>query len=308
LVPFDDSTALLEDPERLRARAQRDGYLFFRGLLDGQSILDLRRAVMRVLDRYSLRRADAGPQGGKLDLQTLNRLPADELRLDIGVTKQIYVDLQRLPELHRLPHHPSLVAVYRRLFGEDVFVHPRHIMRAMTPHPANGTTPPHQDFPLIQGSKDTWTCWFPVGDCPAELGSLTVLRGSHRGGYLPVGNDFGDGNWTTWGAQLCNYETDWIGGDFALGDVLTFPCFTVHRSLPASVRDEIRVSMDVRYQRASDVIEARSLTNHSERPWEDIYAGWTEADTDLMYYWDRGRLALSPWDNSLMEPGTRRIC
>lgn len=78
------------------------------------------------------------------------------------------------------------MALYRTLFGKEVLVHARHIGRMITAHPSVFPTPPHQDFPLIQGSSNTWTCWFPVGDCPVEMGGLTVMRGSHHYGYLPI--------------------------------------------------------------------------------------------------------------------------
>lgn len=304
LRPFEDASDLLGDPVGLRARAQSDGYLFFRGLLDPEPILQLRRAVLAVLDAHDLRLPEGGGLSGKLDLDALKRIPAEDLRSDIGVTRQMYVELQQIPLLHRLPHDRALLQVYQTLFGEEVFVHPRHIMRAMTPHPAVVATPPHQDFPLVQGSPDTWTCWFPVGECPKELGSLVVLAGSHRNGYLPIVRGRGAGGLV---AQLCD-EDDWVGGDFAVGDVLTFSCFTVHRSLTPVIDDEIRISLDVRYQRAADRIEARSLSNHADCSWEEVYQGWGEEDRDLVYYWDPDRLTVSPWDDALVQPGQRRIC
>lgn len=303
LSPFEDATDLLDRPDALRARARRDGYLFFRGLLDPEPVLELRGALLGVLARHGL--LAVGTDSGKLDLDRLAQLPADDLREDIGVTQQIYLELQQLPQLHRLPHHPSLGHLYRTLFDADVFVHPRHILRAMTPHPAMSPTPPHQDFPLVQGSGDTWTCWAPVGCCRVEQGPLAVLRGSHRTGYLPISRERGAGGIA---AQLCEREDDWVGGDFGLGDVLTFSAFTVHRSLPPTVRDEVRLSMDVRYQRATDEIDERSLGNHAHRPWPEIYAGWSEEDRDIMYYWDRDELTFRPRDDSLMQPGARRIC
>ena len=44
--PFADATPLLADPAALRARASEQGYLFFRSLLDGESVLDLRRQIL----------------------------------------------------------------------------------------------------------------------------------------------------------------------------------------------------------------------------------------------------------------------
>jgi phytanoyl-CoA dioxygenase PhyH len=308
VTPLEDSSDLLGDPAELRARAKRDGYLFFRGLLDPEPVLKLRRAVFGVLDRHGLRVSDADPLSGKLDLARLNAIPAEDLRTDIGVSQQITFEFQRLPELHRLPHHPALVGFYRSFFGEEVFVHPRHMMRAMTPHREGRMTPVHQDFPFIQGSPETWTCWFPVGDCSLELGPLAVLRGSHRAGYLPWEPGFGERHWFDLGTNLCPDETGWVSAAFSIGDVLTFSCFTVHRAIRPTIRDEIRISMDIRYQRASDAIMEGSFVNHSERPWEEIYEGWSAEDADLQYYWEREQMPLVPFNEALMKPGTRRIC
>lgn len=305
LRPFEDSGGLLADPSKLQERARRDGYLFFRGLLDRGQVVALRRQALAVLGCHGLLRAGTDELSGELDLSELERIPAEELRLDIGVTGAAYLELQQLPLLHRLPHDPALLQVFQALLSSEVFVHPRHIMRAFTPHPAISATPPHQDFPLVQGSTDTWTCWFPIGDCPKSLGPLVVLAGSHRNGYVPVVRGQGAGGLK---AQLCPNEDDWVGDDFSAGDVLVFSCFTVHRALAPVVRDQVRLSMDVRYQRVTDPVEPRSLTNHASCSWEEAYRGWAEEDADLMYYWEKKPLVLSPWDDTLVQPGQRRIC
>jgi hypothetical protein len=301
-----DSSDLLGNRDALIGRADNDGYLFFRGLLDAEPILELREAILTVLGRHRLLTTDTDPLSGRLDSDGVQALPSGELRVDMGITNEIYFELQKLPELHRLPHHPSLLELYRTLLDDAVFVHPRHILRVITSHPASVPTPPHQDFQFIQGSRNTWTCWFPVGDCPMQLGPLTVLRGSNRHGYLPLSVEKND--WDVWGPQLCDYETDWATADFAVGDIVTFPCFTVHRAIPAAVRDRVRLSMDVRYQSPSDHIDAGSLTNHSGYGWDEVYDGWPERDVDLKYYWKSAELSLSEWDESLFGPGAKRIC
>ncbi|MBT5451688.1 MAG: hypothetical protein HOK90_21045, partial [Gemmatimonadetes bacterium] len=52
LEPFLDSTRLLDAPEALRARAAEQGYLFFRSLLDSESVLDLRRQILEVCQQH----------------------------------------------------------------------------------------------------------------------------------------------------------------------------------------------------------------------------------------------------------------
>ena len=302
-APFLDSTPLLGDGEALRARGEAEGYLFFKRLLPAADVLRVRADILQVIDRHGWRQPGQGVHGGGVNPEALNRVPDDQMRLDIGVSHTAYGDVQKLESVHRLPHHPNLLALYRTLFGGEVLAHPRHIVRLITPHRAMVPTPPHQDFPLIQGTSNTWTCWFPLGDCPHEMGGLTVLRGSHRLGYVPVRATKGAGNIA---AQLCPGENeDWAAGNYETGDVLTFPSYTVHKAFPCQFKDRIRVSFDVRYQPADEPVEAKSLLPHCELAWEDIYAGW-ERD-DLRYYWRDLPLHGSDWDPTLLQP-SRRIC
>ena len=300
--PFADSTHLLDDPPTLRARAEEDGYLFLRGLLPAEEVLRLRADELAVVQRHGWRRAGQDALGGGIDVEAINRVPDADMRGDIGVSAAAYDDVQKLESMHRLPHHPRLLRLYRTLFGRDVLVHPRHIARMITPHRCMAPTPPHQDFPLIQGTTNTWTAWFPLGDCPRELGSLSVCRRSNRAGYIPIAASKGAGGIA---AQLCPHERDWIEGDFSAGDVLTFPSLTVHRALKCQFKDQIRLSLDVRYQPLDEIVEEKSLLPHCPLSWEEIYADW-QTD-DLKYYWRRLPLVLSPWNDELLQP-RRRIC
>ena len=57
IVGFEDSTPVLDRPEELRARADRDGYLFFRGLLPAEDVLEVRRQLLGIMvkqDRKSV--------------------------------------------------------------------------------------------------------------------------------------------------------------------------------------------------------------------------------------------------------------
>jgi len=305
---FIDSSPLLRaaDFAALRARAEEEGYLFFKQLLPVAEILRVRADMLAVVARHGWRQPGQDALGGLLDLDALNQVPDDDMRKDIGVSHAAYHDVQKLESFHRLPHHPALLALYRGLFGNQVFVHPRHIARMITGHRAMHPTPMHQDFPLVQGSTNTWTCWFPLGDCPRELGALTVLRQSHREGYIPIQPALGAGSITV---QLCpNPETGqevWVEGDFAIGDVLTFPCFTVHKALPNQHPDQIRLSIDARYQAISEPVEEKSLKPHCKLTWEEVYADWPQ--NSIQYYWRDASPTLSPWDATLLQPAVR-IC
>lgn len=303
-VPFVDSMPLLHGGNfvGLRQRASESGYLFFKGLLPKEEIQRVRLDMLAVVRRHGWLTADQDPSQGRLDLDALNQVPDDQMRRDIGVSREAYHDVQKLESFHRLPHHPNLIALYKGIFERNVFVHPRHIARMITGHRVMHPTPLHQDFPLVQGSTDTWTCWFPLGPCPRSLGGLTVLHGSHLEGYIPIQPASGAGGIAV---QLCPGQEVWVEGDYETGDVLTFPCFTVHKALPSQHKDQIRLSIDARYQAVDEPIEAKSLKPHCDLTWEEVYADWD--DDNLKYYWRDSAPHLSPWDSTLMQPA-QRIC
>lgn len=304
---FVDSSDLLADADALRQRAEAQGYLFFKQLIPRDDLMAVRQELLDVVRQNGWLDPSAPLLDGVINLPAIRDIPEADLRTDIGVAKDIYDDVQKRLCTHKLPHHPKLLQVFETLFGSEVLVHPRHIVRMITAHPAISPTPAHQDHPLIQGTPKTWTCWFPVGDCPRDLGGLTVLQGSHRLGSLPIQPAKGAGGISS---LLCPGDGDgWVSGDFEMGDVLMFTSTTVHKALPCRMRDRMRLSFDVRYQPAAEPVESRSLLPHCNLDWEDIYAGWpdTEEARQYEYYWEDRELVMSPYDDSLRIPG-RRIC
>ena len=299
---FTDSTPLLQDFDALRSRAEEDGFLFFKRFLPREDVLDVRADELAVVERHGWRQPGQDALGGRINLDAINGVPDEGLRRDIGVSAAAYNDVQRLERMHRLPHHPNLLEFYRNLFGSPVLVHPRHIARMITGHRMVSPTPPHQDFPLIQGTAKTWTCWIPLGDCARTMGGLTILKGSHRHGYLPIQPSKGAGGIAV---PLCPWETEWFEGDYEAGDIITFPSYTIHKALRCQDKELIRLSLDVRYQSTDEPVEQKSLLPHCDLTWEDIYAGW-ESD-DLKYYWKKAPLSIVPWEDRYMQP-SRRIC
>jgi len=298
LLPLTDSTDLLGDAEALRERGEADGYLFFRSRVPAEPLLSLRREMLEVLDRHGLLHREAPVDDARADLETVA-----SATLVGGRTDAAYADVQRLESFHRIAHHPALLEIYRALFDGPVLPHPRNIARVLLPGPKARSTPPHQDFIHIQGTTQTWTAWFPLGDCSRDLGGLAVLKQSHKKGVLAVGSAEGAGGLET---MLCRDEDEWLGADYRVGDVLTFPSTTVHRGLPNQQEDRIRLSCDFRYQSADEEIEAKSLRPHRDvLRWEEVYAGW-QSDA-LQYYWEKLSLRMSPWDESVRWQ-KERIC
>ncbi len=293
ITGFTDSSPLLTDLEKLHARADEDGFLFFKGMLPKEVVLELRGQILEIVDRYGWLKKGADRMDGIGDLEAIAQDDANDPRWKyIGVGEKAYEDVQSLELFHALQHHPKLIALYEKLFHAGVLPHPRAIARVLLPAPSLAPTPPHQDYIYIQGTHNFWTCWFPLGDCPIELGGLSVLKGSHREKVLDVSAARGAG-----GAEshLCGLDYTWVQDDYECGDVITFPSHMVHKALPNQFRDKIRLSCDYRFQSIEEEIDPSSLAPHmASLGWDDLYRGWK--NDGLKYYWKSNSLKSSVWD------------
>jgi hypothetical protein len=301
---FTDSTELLDRPAELRARAEADGFLYFRQFLPAEPVRELRRQILEIVQRYGWLKAGTELMDGIADLAAVAESEGrDKSLAHIGVTAAAYREIQCLELFHTLPHHPKILALYEKLFQAPVLPHPRHIARVLLPSPSFAPTPPHQDYIYIQGTHRFWTLWFPLGDAPVKLGNLSILRGSHREPVLDVVAARGAGGKES---ILCGKDYEWVQGDYTCGDIVTFPSHTVHKGLPNQLGDRIRLSCDLRYQPADAPIEEKSLVPHmSVASWDEIYAGW-KSDR-LKYYWKARSLPMAPWDGALLQ-SKERIC
>ena len=289
IEPFAVSNELLEHPGRLQERARQDGYLFFGGLIDADSVLGLRRDFLEICHRHGWARG-----GGALMDGIAGGGPFVEG--DDGYWP-VLDEFQRLESFHAFAHHPAILGMCDTLFGEGTLVHPRNIGRIMFPENASYTTPAHQDFIHIRGTPETYTAWIPLGACPRELGGLAVLAGSHKGGLYPVEPALGAGKVGIDTAPLEAQGLRWAAADFAIGDALFFHSHAVHKALPNRSPDRIRLSVDYRYQGSSQPVTEGSLLPHFNRmAWDEIYAGWQS--TKHQYYWNAFDLDTAP------HPGT----
>ncbi len=133
------------------------------------------------------------------------------------------------------------------------------------------------------------------------MGGLAIARGSHRDGV----RDFTVSNGAGAMEVIDPLEGSWVSGPLEAGDVLIFHSLTVHKGLP-NLTDQLRLSLDNRYQRASEPICERCLVPYAGcGSWDEIYAGWPSdaqpyywrtfkpriADYDMQYYEKRDQIA-----------------
>ena len=276
IEPFTVSNEFLGQPDKLREQARQDGYLFFKKLIDKDSIQKLRHDFLEICHRH-------GWAQGSETLMDGIRIGGPFMEGDDGYWP-VLDEFQALESFHAFAHHPAILDMCDKLFGEKTLVHPRNIGRIMFPENTKYTTPAHQDYIHIRGTEETYTAWIPLGDCPKYLGGLSVLSGSHRSGVYPVKPAFGAGGL---GIDTDPLEADgmyWVSGDYEIGDALFFHSHAVHKALPNQTPNRIRLSVDYRYQGSSQPVTEGSLLPHFNRmPWEQIYKEWKSKD--YQYYW-----------------------
>ena len=252
---FVDSTPLLGDPGDLRLRAREDGCLFFKGLLPPERVLQVRRDILGVCRAHGWLAEGSELMDG-VATPSLTVVESRDPRWDA-----FYCDLLKVRAFHGLALHGALIAMLEKLFGEAVLPHSRNICRVVFPHTQEHSTPPHQDHLYIGGSDDTWTVWIPLGDCPVELGSLAVARGTHTVGLMETHEATGPGG----RAVDLEEGTVWYGGDYDCGDLVVLHSFSVHQGRDNQTPDRLRLSVDYRYQPRSHPVREDSLLTHGNR-------------------------------------------
>lgn len=140
------------------------------------------------------------------------------------------------------------------------------------------------------GDPECFTVWIPLHDCPADVGPLRVVEGSHRVGYLYHDDENLHVPEIRATADLGG---EWVGGQINAGDVLIFHSLTVHAASP-NLSNQLRISLDCRFQDYRRVFNPANLVfaGDSGKSWEKTYAGWHS--DDLKYYWRGLPLALQP--------------
>jgi len=260
-----ESTDAADDVTELRRRFAEDGYLYLPGYLDRAEVLAARASL-----------CDGLAAAGVLD-------PAYPTIDGICQPGAGYVFKPELtnnnPRIQNLLYAGRLPEFYRSFFGEEIRHYDFTWLRAIGP--GKGTNP-HCDLPYMgRGTHTHMTCWVPYGDISTTLGGLMVLEGSHKRMDLLEHYVYRDvdtfcenkakeadaaksGKWTFTGTLSHNppavrnkFGGRWLTTEFKAGDFITFGMFLVHASLDNRTTNQLRISSDARYQRASEPIDER---------------------------------------------------
>lgn len=250
-----EANLLLDDPQALRERLASDGYLFIRGLHDRDQVLHARREL---LERIAA--------SGKLDptRPVLDAgIPPDGHGAFFGKTSDD--EVKSAPAFQELVRSPRLLRFFSELFATPAMTYDFQWLRLVGTGDHTGA---HLDNVYMgRGSARLQTVWTPIGDCPAEQGTLAIAVGSHRApdlarvretyGRMDVDRDRVQGTFANDPLELsAQFGVHWATADFRAGDALVFGMFTLHASL-TNTTDRFRLSCDTRYQPADEPADER---------------------------------------------------
>ena len=227
---FTDSSGLFGDWQALRARIAADGYVFFRGLLDPDTVRSVGRTGLSHLQ-------DTGwTAGGCEPVTAPPQLPVRAVRMRDAFGDPGFRRILADPGFNAIPFVSPLADLMGQILGPAGFCYPLKVPRVVYPAAVVPRQPGnviHKDYRSVQ---DMFTSWVPLGEVPRSLGGLAVQPGSHhttRVRYRP----------------LSRLEPGWVTIDYQPGDVLVFHCLTTHAALP-NREGRMRFSAEYRWQLA----------------------------------------------------------
>ncbi|HEY6868534.1 MAG TPA: phytanoyl-CoA dioxygenase family protein [Novosphingobium sp.] len=238
---FNTSNHLLGNRAALDAAWERDGYWFFRGVLDLDAVAALRAEFMEELEKLGV------VEPGCTDAAIYNGAPLDSYPIKMGGDPKVDPLLARYPA-DRFVAHPRIKAFFEELLGDEVVWVPNTEFHAVPP---SGTGQPSRfNYVHCDGANNKGlalkVCWIPVAEIDEATGGLAVTEGLHR----PRMGDFPR---PPEGIRLNDVPVEsWRRAEYRPGDLLVFSLESPHSGLANRSDRTFRLSMDIRCTRKSD--------------------------------------------------------
>ncbi|MBV8806114.1 MAG: phytanoyl-CoA dioxygenase family protein [Sinobacteraceae bacterium] len=230
------SNHLIGNREALNQAWERDGYWYFKGVLDKEVIRTMRAVWIDYLQRHGV--IDPGVDENRYNGA---RIEDDSL---IRLTEFSERNLHTM-----LTEDPRINATMKEILGDEPFWLPIAEYRANPP----GEDPqqsrfifPHQDGFYSRGMAMK-ICWIPLDSVDAEVGGCAWVGGAHRG---PILHDLNNPPLFQIPADVVPIQ-GWQRADYEPGDIVIFHLNTPHSGLTNVSRDRFRMTMDIRVTEAS---------------------------------------------------------
>ena len=250
---LESSNHLLGNQAALRAQIEKDGFLYFKGLIPRQTVLDARQTVLEYMEAKQALTPDTPilegvmPAGGR-SVQLMGRK-----------------DIATHPDVMAVLECPELFNFFEHYFGEPAITFNYKWLRAVGNEQYTGA---HMDYVYMgQGSARLHTVWIPFGDIEVEQGTLAMCVASNRlGGFQKIRQTYGrmdvdrdkiEGWFSREPMEIVEkFGGRWVTGNFSAGDVMIFGMHTMHAST-TNLTNRFRLSCDVRFQPASEPADGR---------------------------------------------------
>jgi ectoine hydroxylase-related dioxygenase (phytanoyl-CoA dioxygenase family) len=265
LTPSDPSRPIAE----LRAQYAAQGYLWLRGLIERDEVLEFRR-------RYFAAFAQTGLLAQGSD-------PVDGIYAGTGEDKasvrRIMGEAVMWARYEGFCLSRPIVQFYEELMGGPPYLHKRKLIRYTKPYDA-ACTGAHYDLTYLRAGTDRLhTSWIPIGDIPVEMGGLIYLEGSDgwgrqleaefsiRNADLPpeerlsaFNKNMSESGWLTKDLPSLAERMPgrWLMANYEAGDMVVHSPYMIHAStVNEDAGGRMRLSTDIRFQLVSDQIDPR---------------------------------------------------
>jgi ectoine hydroxylase-related dioxygenase (phytanoyl-CoA dioxygenase family) len=234
------------DRAALQQAWERDGYWYFKGVLDLEVIGRMREVWLDYMQRTGLidGRDNRSTASGSLDSL-----------VSTALDPQLCIAEFNKRHLHKmLTEDARINATMKQILGDDPFWLPIAEYRATPPgvDPAKSRLVyPHQDGFYSRGMPMK-ICWIPIDHVSAEMGGCTWVGGAHRG---PILHDINNPPLFPIPQEAVPVD-GWLRADYAPGDIVIFDLNTPHSGLTNISKDRFRLSMDIRVTEASGPVPA----------------------------------------------------
>ena len=256
----------------LHLKLDRDGYLFFPGLIDTREIQAARNAVFKQLKDVD--ELEAPYEEGIFS----HRSRRDELYKDRG---EFWEMVSNGELLRKVSNGPTLQKIASKIFGSPAVGFDYLFLRAV---PRGRFTHLHCDSGFFtRFTKKVLTCWIAFTDITSDKGPLFVIEGSHK--FMDIRKNFDNFDVVFNKEQKASIDEDPVSfankrnaklltTNFKPGDVLIFGMHTLHGAFENHATDDrIRLTCDIRYQPIS---EPRDPRYFGESPEGTTGAGYGE--------------------------------
>lgn len=256
--------------DQLQRQYQEQGYLWLKGILNRQSVLEFRRRFFEAFIGTGFLDESADPAIGIYSGGGKNRV------------SKILAEIVQWASYEAFCLAPEIWHFYEALLGGPVYLHKRKLIRVNTPD--DTSTGAHYDLTYLRAGTDrVCTSWIPIGDIPVEMGGLVYLEGSDtlgrrleaefsaKNATLPpeerinaYNKNMSETGWLTKDLpSLANrLNSRWLIADYEAGDMMVHSPYMIHAST-GNTSMTMRLSTDIRYQLVRDAIDPRWTANWS---------------------------------------------